>query len=61
MLSDAGSNAVIQVDGGVNNDTMEAVTRAGARCFVAGSAIFNTPDYKTAIDGLRTLSDKGKI
>ena len=60
MLSDAGSNAIIQVDGGVNNDTMEAVTRAGARCFVAGSAIFNTPDYKKTIDGLRKLSEKGK-
>jgi ribulose-phosphate 3-epimerase len=40
---------------------MEAVTRAGARCFVAGSAIFNTPDYGKTIDELRTLSDKGKI
>ncbi|PIE62147.1 MAG: ribulose-phosphate 3-epimerase, partial [Desulfobacter postgatei] len=61
MLSDAGSNAIIQVDGGVNSQTMEAVARAGAHCFVAGSAIFKTPDYKTAINGLRTLSDKGKI
>ncbi len=61
MLSDACSDAIIQVDGGVNNDTMEAVTRAGARCFVAGSAIFNTPDYEKTIDELRTLSDKGKI
>ena len=61
MLSDACSDAIIQVDGGVNNDTMEAVTRAGARCFVAGSAIFNTPDYGKTIDALRTLSDKGKI
>lgn len=61
MLSDAGSNALIQVDGGVNNDTMKAVTRAGARCFVAGSAIFNTPDYKETIDGLRKLSEKGKM
>jgi len=61
MLSDAGANALIQVDGGVNNETMEAVTRAGARCFVAGSAIFNTPDYTETIARLRTLSEKGKI
>ena len=61
MLSDAGSHAIIQVDGGVNNNTMEAVSKAGARCFVAGSAIFNTPDYKTSIDELRKLSEKGKI
>jgi ribulose-phosphate 3-epimerase len=61
MLSDAGANALIQVDGGINNDTMEAVTRAGAHCFVAGSAIFNTPDYKESIDGLRKLSEKGKM
>jgi len=61
MLSDAGANALIQVDGGVNNETMEAVARAGARCFVAGSAIFNTPDYTETIARLRTLSEKGKI
>ncbi|WP_321493069.1 ribulose-phosphate 3-epimerase [uncultured Desulfobacter sp.] len=56
MLADAGSNAIIQVDGGVNNDTIGGVSRAGAHCFVAGSAIFNTPDYKKTIDGLRELS-----
>ena len=61
MLSDAGSNALIQVDGGVNKETIQAVSRAGAECFVAGSAIFNTPDYKTTIDALRKLSKQGKI
>ena len=47
------SKAIIQVDGGVAPNTIGAVARAGAHCFVAGSAIFNTPDYTTTIEAMR--------
>ena len=40
--------------GGVNSTTIAAVSRAGADVFVAGSAIFNTNDYRQAIDVLRS-------
>ncbi len=53
MLTDAGSNAIIQVDGGVNKETISAVSKAGATSFVAGSAIFKTPDYAATIKELR--------
>ena len=46
---------VIQVDGGINKDTIERCYQAGAREFVAGSAIFNQSDRKLAIEGLRAL------
>ena len=53
MLKEKKSNAIIQVDGGINKDTIKKVARAGATSFVAGSAIFNTKNYKLAILSLR--------
>jgi ribulose-phosphate 3-epimerase len=53
MLEDNGSSAIIQVDGGVNLDTIHEIHAAGATSFVAGSAIFNTPDYTQTIKSLR--------
>ncbi|MCP4720593.1 MAG: ribulose-phosphate 3-epimerase, partial [Desulfobacteraceae bacterium] len=53
LLKQKGSKAIIQVDGGVNCDTISKVHGAGATSFVAGSAIFNTPDYKKTISALR--------
>jgi ribulose-phosphate 3-epimerase len=46
--------ALIEVDGGVNSTTISEISLAGADVFVAGSAIFNTEDYRQAIDGLRS-------
>lgn len=53
LLKEHGSSAIIQVDGGVNAKTIKSVHEAGATSFVAGSAIFNTPDYKETIAALR--------
>ncbi len=53
MLKQTNPNALIQVDGGVNPATISRVARAGASCFVAGSAIFNTPDYRQTISDLK--------
>ena len=53
LLKEKNSNAIIQVDGGINNSTIKAVSMAGATSFVAGSAIFNTKSYKETILGLR--------
>jgi len=46
----------IEVDGGVNKDTVKQVASAGADVVVAGSAVFGSGDYKTAIELLRTTS-----
>jgi ribulose-phosphate 3-epimerase len=53
LLKEKNSNAIIQVDGGINSQTIKSVSDAGAASFVAGSAIFNTDDYKEAIKNLR--------
>jgi len=49
MIKAKNSPAIIQVDGGVALDTISDVAREGAECFVAGSAIFKTPDYTATI------------
>jgi len=53
LLKEKNSDAIIQVDGGVNCDTIHEIYQAGATSFVAGSAIFNTPDYEKTISTLR--------
>lgn len=44
----------LEVDGGVGPGNIAEIAAAGADTFVAGSAIFNQPDYKTVIDQMRT-------
>ncbi len=58
LLAQKQSSAIIQVDGGINADTIASVARAGADCFVAGSAIFNTPDYADTLAALRTDAER---
>ncbi len=53
LIEETGSNAIIQVDGGIGLSTIKEVADAGTESFVAGSAIFNTPDYKATITELR--------
>lgn len=53
LIEETGSSAIIQVDGGISLATIKEVADAGAESFVAGSAIFNTPDYKETITALR--------
>jgi ribulose-phosphate 3-epimerase len=43
----------IEVDGGVNGETVKTCREAGANAFVAGSYVFKAKDYKAAIDSLR--------
>jgi len=53
MLIAAGSKAFIEVDGGINRDTIEKVWRAGADTFVAGNAVFSAKDAAAEIKALR--------
>ncbi len=46
----------IEIDGGVNEETAKRCIDAGADVLVAGSAIYNQPDYKVAIDSIRGAS-----
>jgi ribulose-phosphate 3-epimerase len=53
-----GSHAIdIEMDGGIAPGTIGRACEAGTRIFVAGSAVFNTPDYAKAIAALRAEAD----
>ena len=54
MLEEDGSNAALEVDGGVSRDTIQSLWQAGADTFVAGNAIFSAKDPKTEIGVLRS-------
>ena len=51
----------IQVDGGINEKTVETAAAAGANVFVAGSAVFGAEDATKAISDLRSLAEKSFI
>ena len=48
-----GRDIRLEVDGGIKADNIASVAAAGADTFVAGSAIFGKPDYRSVIDALR--------
>lgn len=48
-----GRDIRLEIDGGVKADNIAEIAAAGADTFVAGSAIFNAPDYKAVIDKMR--------
>ena len=53
MAEKLGVDPLIQVDGGITVDTIGPVAEAGARCFVAGNAVFAAPDPAQAVRDLR--------
>ena len=56
LLDAAGSQAPIEIDGGVDQHNIARVVAAGARMIVAGSAIFNTPDPERATRELKAAA-----
>jgi ribulose-phosphate 3-epimerase len=48
----------LQVDGGISLETIEIARDAGADTFVAGSAVFNSPDPADMVTRLRELAQK---
>ncbi len=53
LIDSSGLDIRLEVDGGVTVDNIAEVAAAGADTFVAGSAIFNTDDYRQTIDKMR--------
>ena len=53
-LVDSGELTVlVEIDGGINADTIEAAAEAGVDCFVAGSAVYSAADPALAVESLR--------
>jgi ribulose-phosphate 3-epimerase len=53
LIDASGRDIRLEIDGGVNVQNIRSIAEAGADTFVAGSAIFNQPDYKAVIDSMR--------
>jgi len=53
MISEMGLRTLIEVDGGVSELNVAQIAAAGADVFVAGSAIFKSPDYRSTILSMR--------
>jgi ribulose-phosphate 3-epimerase len=53
MLDAAGSGAALEVDGGINRETIVECWRAGADAFVAGNAVFSATNPAAEIAALR--------
>jgi ribulose-phosphate 3-epimerase len=57
MVREARANAVIEVDGGIDETTAPLVTAAGARMLVAGNAVFGRSDLKGAVQAIRAAGE----
>ena len=53
LIEASGRDIRLEIDGGVNVKNIREIAAAGADTFVAGSAIFNTPDYAEVIAAMR--------
>jgi ribulose-phosphate 3-epimerase len=67
MIDESGYEIDLEIDGGVNVKNIREIAEAGARTFVAGSAVFNAAqasdanDYQTIIAALRAELAQAKI
>ena len=55
LIAESGSDALIEVDGGINIDTVPLVADAGADIVVAGSAVFGSDDPRETIARLASF------
>jgi ribulose-phosphate 3-epimerase len=53
LIDKSGRPIRLEIDGGVKTDNIRQIAEAGADTFVAGSAIFHSENYKTAISEMR--------
>jgi ribulose-phosphate 3-epimerase len=57
MSIEEGVTPLIQVDGGITIETIGSVVSAGARCFVAGNAVFCAEDPAAAMNAIRAAGE----
>ncbi len=53
LIDESGLDIRLEIDGGVSAKNIAEIAAAGADTFVAGSAIFNAPDYEAVIADMR--------
>ena len=57
MCAAAGVSPLIEIDGGINEETAPLVTAAGARVLVAGNAVFGASDPAAALNAIRAAGE----
>lgn len=57
LIDGSGLDLDIQVDGGINRDTIVTAARAGVNNFVAGSSVFTCSDHRAEVSELRKLAE----
>jgi len=60
MIDASGRDVRLEIDGGVKADNIAEIAAAGADTFVAGSAIFNAPDYADVIARMKAAVDDAR-
>ncbi|MDI9570813.1 MAG: ribulose-phosphate 3-epimerase [Pseudomonadota bacterium] len=53
MIDETAPHVVLEVDGGITVANIDTAAAAGATAFVAGNAVFSSPDYRQAITALK--------
>lgn len=61
LIDESGLDIRLEVDGGVKTVNIREIAEAGADTFVAGSAIFNTADYRATIASMRDELDRAQV
>ncbi|HOW56381.1 MAG TPA: ribulose-phosphate 3-epimerase [Smithellaceae bacterium] len=54
MIDELSAKPLLEVDGGVKLQNITEIARAGADVFVAGAAIFGSPNYEETISAMKT-------
>lgn len=60
-IDDSGKNIYLQVDGGINVDTIKKAYNSGADVFVAGSAVFKAENPADAVEALKIAALSGAV
>ena len=55
LIDIKGARVMLEVDGGIKVDNIKQISEAGCDIFVAGSAIFNSQDYRKTISNMKQL------
>jgi len=58
MVDTGHLDLVVEIDGGINADTIEQAAEAGVDCFVAGSAVYSAVDPARAVAHLRSQAQR---
>jgi ribulose-phosphate 3-epimerase len=58
LINASKPDILLGVDGGVKTDNIKSIAQAGANMFIAGSAIFDQPNYATVITDMRKQLEK---